>query len=553
MSYRKLLFVLSFVVLVLWLVQEVSAAVPPFPTGGTVRGPRKQAPNTDLICDLGDPASDVKFTTLPSEVEPTAPPSFNMSGLVRCWEVPAGGTPAQVQPPGKGLFLLTQVTVLDQSAPGFSYTQTGPCPAAGCERTFRFINGEDANVLYELKAFDAIARAFCLDVSPNEECKVYFGLQNESSPAGVVIQFQTKTILQNGNLREVPVGDVTWRLCHNLAFSAVRTFVVDAHLNSSTDNTPSDGFVAVPVNTGIQFNAGDPLIVSVDPRAPNIWNSGVNRSTGVNNCEPFCRWSNADGQVRDFVARNDDGPMPAQSSAAISGEPPGTLIGVNWFEETQEQHTQGNLTAAFGALVGRLGSTFFVLGTDFNGIAPATGTLELFYWDLNNHDNEGSVTVQVLPPPGPAISCLADGQSTEAQADIRGFRPVEVKGFPILDVKHKLPYPLAVVACTQGDTEIGFAKNGDPIKPDTVLVNNVEVDVEAFVVANLVVPGPSCDPTKKAPDLNLLLDGRDIAAAIAPGGKCTNGPFTFNIVFHDRAQPPGFYGAEVTSKLIGCK
>jgi hypothetical protein len=555
MSYRKTLFLLCFVGLVLWIVQEASAAVPPFPTGGTIRGPRKQAANnTDLICDLNDAASNVKFTTFPSLLEPNVAPRFDMSGLVRCWEIPAGGTPNQVvTPPGKGLFLLTQATVLDQLNPGFDYTQTGPCsplPAAGCERTWTFSNdASDANVLFELLAVDGAARAQCPEISQEKECKVYFGLQDAFNPAGEVIRFQTKTVLQGLDLREVPVGDVTFRLCHNLQFNAVQTFVVDAFLNSSTGGTS--------INTGISFNAGDRLIISVDPKSPNIWNAGVNRTTGVNNCDPFCRWSTAAGLIRNFLARDDDGPTPAESSAAISGEPAGTLIGVNW----PETHTQSGLTAAFGTLVGKIGNTYFPLGTDFNGLAPASGVLELVYWDSNNFDNEGSVTVQVLKDS--PILCQVPGtnESTESVADIRGFQPVEVKAFPIFDLskvsaKLRLPYPLTVVACTAGDNEIGFARNGAPIKPDAVLVNNVEVDVKAFTVLNTVhthlAPLSPCDPTKKAADLNLLLDYTDFRAAIAPGGQCTNGPVTFNATFHDRSEPPGFYAGEATVKLTNC-
>jgi hypothetical protein len=87
-------------------------------------------------------------------------------------------------------------------------------------------------------------------------------------------------------------------------------------------------------------------------------------------------------------------------------------------------------------------------------------------------------------------------------------------------------------------------------------VNNVEVDVKAFAVLNTVhthlAPLSPCDPTKKAADLNLLLDYTDFKAAIAPGGQCTNGPVTFDVTFHDRSVPPGFYAGEATVKLTNC-
>jgi hypothetical protein len=421
-------------------------------------------------------------------------------------------------------------------------------------------------VLFELLAVDENALKFCNPLpSGTRECKVYFGLEEDGSqPTGAVIRFQTKTELQGADLREVPVGAVTWNLCHNLAFNVVPTFLVDAKDNSSTGGTP--------VDTGIDLVAGRPLIVSVDPKSPNIWNSGV-LDGGANNCAPFgCRWSTADGQVRDLVARADDGPTPSQSSATISGEPVGTLIGENLFAQ-DGGNTQGNLKAAIGTLVGRIRDSdpetadlYFVLGTDFNGLAPATGRLELFYWDVNNADNEGSVTVQVLTEQPISCEVVVNGKtvSTQTVSNIRAFQPVEVKGFPIFDLsnvsaKLKLPYPLAAVACTAGDNEIQFARNGAPIKPDTVLVNNMEVDVKAFAVLNTVhtrlEPTSACDPTKQVADLNLLLDYTDLKAAILssfPGGQCKNGSFTFNVTFHDRATPPGFYAGEATVKLTNC-
>jgi hypothetical protein len=47
-------------------------------------------------------------------------------------------------------------------------------------------------------------------------------------------------------------------------------------------------------------------------------------------------------------------------------------------------------------LVGELGGVFKVLGTNFNGTAWNTGTLNLFYWDSNNIDNTGSVLASVI-------------------------------------------------------------------------------------------------------------------------------------------------------------
>jgi hypothetical protein len=58
--------------------------------------------------------------------------------------------------------------------------------------------------------------------------------------------------------------------------------------------------------------------------------------------------------------------------------------------------TQNGLSAPFGALVGELAGTYFLLGTNFSGPAPVAGTLSLYYWDSNNSDNSGSVRAEVL-------------------------------------------------------------------------------------------------------------------------------------------------------------
>lgn len=88
------------------------------------------------------------------------------------------------------------------------------------------------------------------------------------------------------------------------------------------------------------------------------------------------------------------------------GQPSGTLIGANF-----GLHSQGGLSAPFGTLVGQLNSTFFILGTGFSGVAPAAGTLRLFYWDSNSEDNTGTivanVNVNAVPEPSTVFLLLA--------------------------------------------------------------------------------------------------------------------------------------------------
>ena len=93
------------------------------------------------------------------------------------------------------------------------------------------------------------------------------------------------------------------------------------------------------------------------------------------------RFSDADGLTYNrFATATDD-----------SGEAVGTQIGSNF-----GLYTRGNLSAAFGTLVGRIDSgDYFVIGTSFSGVATASGTLNLFYWDSNNFDNTGSIDVAV--------------------------------------------------------------------------------------------------------------------------------------------------------------
>ena len=148
-------------------------------------------------------------------------------------------------------------------------------------------------------------------------------------------------------------------------------FTVDAYSNSSTGG--------IGLDTGMNVLAGQMIIVTADPN--DLWSAG-----------DLPRWSNADGLIQDLYATGSD----------ETGEPAGTLIGRKW----DRVWTQSGLTAPFGTLVGELGGTFFVLGTNFSGPTPASGTLNLFYWDMNNYDNTHTlvaVNVSTVPEPGSFI------------------------------------------------------------------------------------------------------------------------------------------------------
>jgi hypothetical protein len=57
--------------------------------------------------------------------------------------------------------------------------------------------------------------------------------------------------------------------------------------------------------------------------------------------------------------------------------------------------------------VGQFGSgAFFSVGTSYSGIASATDTLKLFYFDSNYGDNSGSVMATVTAVPEPETFAL---------------------------------------------------------------------------------------------------------------------------------------------------
>jgi hypothetical protein len=140
------------------------------------------------------------------------------------------------------------------------------------------------------------------------------------------------------------------------------TIVVDARLNGSSAGVGAD--------TGLVVSAGD--LITTFAAVDDLWNAGE-----------LPRWSNADGLVGNLYATGSD----------ESGEPAGTLIGRNY-----GTYNQDGFSFPYGALVGKLSNTYFLLGTNFSEPAPADGTLLLYYWDSYLPDNEGSITVTVDVP-----------------------------------------------------------------------------------------------------------------------------------------------------------
>ena len=152
------------------------------------------------------------------------------------------------------------------------------------------------------------------------------------------------------------------------ATASASTFEVMAKENSTSGGV---GLSTLALTAGEQF--------SVFVATNDLWNAGS-----------LPRWSNADGLTGSlFYTATTDAQVPVYST----GTQIGTLFSL-W--------TQGGLTAAYGTLVGQIGSgSFFSIGTSFTGIAPTTGTLKLFYFDSNNGDNTGSVMATVTAVPEP--------------------------------------------------------------------------------------------------------------------------------------------------------
>ncbi|HOY86680.1 MAG TPA: FxDxF family PEP-CTERM protein [Methylotenera sp.] len=155
--------------------------------------------------------------------------------------------------------------------------------------------------------------------------------------------------------------------------STAATYTVDAKFNSTTDGA---GVIVA------SFNVGDTFSISVDTK--DLWNAGA-----------LPRWSNANGLTGNLFATG-----AVDTNGDLPSGTPGTQIGQlfsNW--------SQGGLVAPYGALVGAWDTTpsnFFLIGTGFTGTAAAgTTNLRLFYFDENNGDNSGSISVNITAVPEP--------------------------------------------------------------------------------------------------------------------------------------------------------
>jgi hypothetical protein len=167
-------------------------------------------------------------------------------------------------------------------------------------------------------------------------------------------------------------------LCALCTLMLIVSLVVDANADSFTvkalQNSSSGGS---GFDTLLDFSLGDMFTVNVNPN--DLWNAGA-----------LPRWSNANGLIANLYATGSD----------ESGQLAGTLIGTNFGIWTQD-----GFSAPYGSLVGKIGTTYLLLGTSFSGPAPATGRLILYYWDSYNSDNTNqldyvNVKINGVPEPG---------------------------------------------------------------------------------------------------------------------------------------------------------
>ena len=158
-----------------------------------------------------------------------------------------------------------------------------------------------------------------------------------------------------------------------VAAANAASFVVDAYANSSAT---LNGASTISLAAGQQF--------TVSVAAGDLWNAGA-----------LPRWSNADGLTGNLYATGSDD----------SGQAANTLIGIDF-----GTYTQGNLTAAYGTLVGQIDNgDFFVVGSNYSGTAATAGTLKLYYWDSNYEDNSQFITANVQAVPEPMSMIVIAG------------------------------------------------------------------------------------------------------------------------------------------------
>lgn len=118
----------------------------------------------------------------------------------------------------------------------------------------------------------------------------------------------------------------------------------------------------------------------------------------VSGGQPMVTVSVKPGQLLTISASPDDtwraGAANRTSNANGLGNPQGGNFGL---------FTKGDFSFLYGSLIGSLdgGKTFFPVGTRLEMTILAPGQLTLYYWDVNNQDNSGSVTATVAVYQGP--------------------------------------------------------------------------------------------------------------------------------------------------------
>ena len=174
------------------------------------------------------------------------------------------------------------------------------------------------------------------------------------------------------------------------ATATAATFDVSAFANSSSGGSP---LASIALTNGRAF--------TVASSTDDLWSAGA-----------LPRFSDGSGLVGNrFATATDD-----------SGQPVGTLIGVNF-----GGYTQDGFTAPYGSLVGRLNGVYTLLGANYSGVATGNGTLELFYWDSNNGDNTGSIRFDInaaVPEPETWALLLAGFAMVGVAVRRRGGKPV---------------------------------------------------------------------------------------------------------------------------------
>jgi hypothetical protein len=586
MSYRKALFVLSFVGLVLWTVQDASG----WGTGGSIKSPRKLGfADLQLYCDLSHPSSTATIDTTPSNLDPTVRPSFKFSGKVVCAEVaaldltPTLADAINFTSGGKAIGIFDLIQVTDPALfPGLEYT--GPSTAVDGVRTWTFdVTGHDssfpfAQALWKLVPFDAAANKFCdpaelgvTGVPPilnPDNCQALFGLQfplNASDYGGTpglnsgeVFTFSTRT--ENGVER--PLG-FTWAPCHTTRFIGPKTPDVFALANNAEISPSGGGGVigtpAIVANPSTDTGLRNTLEVTVQPN--DLWNAG-----------PIPRWSNAAGLTQDFFTDASHNsyktvdllsgmtyldqldPQVAAFCSAQPAECPMATI-PNKIGESFPNTAGDNFLAPFGALVGKVETTYHLLGTHATVPVPEGTELKLFYWDwVQPIDNTGSVNVTVSTD---SIQCMDNSTPIAAQGDVRGNTVVDVVYNPTLNVDNKSKtanYPTTIVGCADYGPPFVIQSNGSPIINGTasntqVFVAGTEVTLTGFHVAD-TVSRPSCENGHPLPDLKLDLNRLSLINAVAPGGKCTNGINSFKLEIGSETN--GWFAGTSTMTLSHC-